>query len=606
MHRARRCLPIAIALVVLTVAPVGAAGWRAMGGLEPDTAQDAGGMFSEPDTTIDGRRVYFHGFEAVASTALNPNVATIGSRLAPAPAAHHRALLGVWKDCNLDGYVGQAESAILDYRAELLLDVTLCPPMPGATTPVHNDGRWVNELLMIGMVDPCERELDSIRTAVCPGVTAFANNERVLYSSDTYVWADLGAPGSIPRAECILAPPPRGTTTGTGATIAYLDCQGERGLARQLNAADPDGALGLRFDDPERPEDSDSALNQRFPLTPFASEDGPGVLGDDPERRSFTLWDCSDPKGTDLRHPDGPTSIGVVDPSGGRLAAETFPWVIPYVITGVGFADEDGDPSTAGVLRVHVTDENGSIVTAPAADPSVDDPTWSSWSALAAAADGPQGDCDAETGTPLDAAYLGDELENAHAPVKEARKDRPSFTFVFYDGHRGINPSLDPTLGATTPSDGGLSAFDHDRTGDGPMWNATAPAEEDPQLVSRDDLRPAPARYVTYYAHIGADVLDSGVELPLATPRVYGAENCGANTDGIHLGWVCDADLWWKDADGSDATPRYVRGERIGRVPGDLYHMRDVDCYDGEVVRGAGLHASLQDASSEPACSTEA
>ena len=137
------------------------------------------------------------------------------------------------------------------------------------------------------------------------------------------------------------------------------------------------------------------------------------------------------------------------------------------------------------------------------------------------------------------------------------------------------------------------------------MWSATVQAEQDPQLVSRKDLGPAPPRYVTYYAHLGVDVRDMGIAIPPAGERVYGAENCGASVDGIHRGWQCDPDLWWKDAQGGDAVPRYARGERIGRLPGDTYHVRDVDCYDGEVLRGLGLHASLQDASGAPPCSTE-
>lgn len=592
-----------LAVLLVLAAPLGAAEWRAAGGLEPDTGYDlAGNMFLEPDRDLGGQRVYFHGFEALPQTSVNPNLAATGSRIAPAPATHHRAILGVWKDCNGDGYIGMAESALQDYHVELLLGDPTCPPTPGATEPVHNDGQWVNELLTLGMVDPCERAPDATRELACPDVDAFANNERVIYSDDTYVWADLGAPGSTPAAECILAPPPRGTTTGTGATLGYLDCQGERGLARQVNALDADGSLGLRFDDPARPEESDSALNQRFPVTPFGTPMQPGLLSE--ETPSVTVWDCSEPKAVDARSPTGPTSVPVTDPSGGRLAAETFPWVIPYTITGVGFEDEDGDAATPGVLRVPVTDDEGTLVHAPAAEPSLHEPTWSAWAALVALEDGAAGDCDPETASTLDGASPQAALENEQASVQEARKDRPSFTFLFFDGHRGINPSVDEHLGATTPSDGGTSAFDHDRNGDGPMWSATVQAEQDPQLVSRKDLGPAPPRYVTYYAHLGVDVRDMGIAIPPAGERVYGAENCGANVDGIHRGWQCDPDLWWKDAQGGDAMPRYARGERIGRLPGDTYHVRDVDCYDGEVLRGLGVHASLQDTSGVPPCST--
>ena len=173
----------------------------------------------------------------------------------------------------------------------------------------------------------------------------------------------------------------------------------------------------------------------------------------------------------------------------------------------------------------------------------------------------------------------------------QARKDRPSFTFTFYDGHRGFHPSLDPHLGATAPSDGGTMALDHGRGGDGPIWSALAPTEQDPLLVDRDELEPKGAVYFTYYAHLGEAAFQ--LELPNAIARAYGEENCGTATSGIENGWVCDAALWWRDVDGSDATPRYAQGQRIGRLPGDPYHLRDVDCYDGELMRGTGVHASL-------------
>ncbi|HVM45985.1 MAG TPA: hypothetical protein VM582_08635, partial [Candidatus Thermoplasmatota archaeon] len=198
----------AVLMVLLLALPVAGAQWRAVGGLEPDTPEDVehGRMFDRP---LPGR-VYFQAFVALPETSSNPNVALLGTRVLPAPAAHHRALLGIWTDCNGDGYIGNAESALQDYSARLLLDSARCPAEVYRGFPIHNDGQWVSELLMIGMVDPCEHEPERAVRDAC-GVDAFAPNERVFYVDHTFVWGDLGAPGSIPRAECILAPLPRGT-----------------------------------------------------------------------------------------------------------------------------------------------------------------------------------------------------------------------------------------------------------------------------------------------------------------------------------------------------------------------------------------------------------
>lgn len=594
---------LVLASVLASLAPTAASTWYGPGTAEPDTHYDAahGSMFDAADTAESGQRVYFNAFQALPQTSLNPNLAATGSRVLPAPAAHHRAILGIWKDCNRDNYIGLAESAVQDYRSELLVDSTICPRTTYAGLPVHNDGEWVSELLTIGMVDPCEYPAQAWR-AECRGITPFALNERVVYDNGTFVWGDVGAPGSIPPAECAILPLPRGSTTGTGALLGYADCQGDRGVARTVNRVDEDGSLGLRFDDEARPGESDSLLNAPFPVTPFGRPGQPGLLERDTEARTFTAWDCSDPKGgADVRDPTGraPRSIVLVDPSGGRLTGPQF----PQVILGVYFRDEDGDPSTAGTITVPLTDAEGSYAWAPAVRPGTGDPTASSaWASASAAADGPNGDCDPEKANAMDGAHPGARLESETAGAQAGRKDRTSFVFTFYDGHRGINPNLDPRTGPTTPSDGGLFYTDHDRGGDGPMWNATFQTDQDPQLVRRDTLGPTPAAYFTYYVRLSLELRSSGIEVPGSGTYVYGAQNCEGLWAGERNGWVCDPALWWRTPDGQDARPRYASGDLLGAVPGDAYTMRDVDCYDGTLAAAVPVKASLAQLSEEGPC----
>ncbi|HEX2021811.1 MAG TPA: hypothetical protein VHH36_03810 [Candidatus Thermoplasmatota archaeon] len=598
-----RAAPVAALLALLVALPTTLASWKGPGTVEPDTDDDLahGSMFPEPDWSPNAavRKVYFNAFQALPGTSANPNAAALGTRIQPAPAAHHRAILGVWKDCNKDGYIGHAESAVQDYRVELLNVSGVCQPQAYAGFPVHNDGAWVSELLAIGMVDPCEFQDEPTRRARCGNMPAFAKNERVHYSNDTYVWGDAGTPGAAPVTACSVLPMPRGAADGTGALVGYADCYGERNLADTINFLDRQAGIGLGFEDPARPEESASPLNQPLPVTLFGRPGQAGLLEADAQERSVTLWDCSQPKGgADARDPQGPRDVAVADPSGGKLGADAFPWVIVYAMTGVGFRDEDRDPATPGVLRAPLTDEEGSYAWAPAPAPGLDDPAASWWAGLDHAADGPNGDCDPGTPGSIAPFHPGDEIESGQGPVRETVKDRPSYTFAFYDGHRGVNPNIDHLLGPTAPSDGGLFYTDHDRSGDGPLWSALAEAPQDPQLVNRNDLGPTPARHFTYYAHVGSD-LRASVTLPLSTHSIYGVEACGAGT-APRGGWICDPEAWWKGRFGEDERPRYAQGGTLGRAVGDFYHMRDVDCYDGRVA--AGVHASLAQASGEPTC----
>lgn len=568
-------------LPLLLLLPVADAAWRGAGGLEPDTFEDVRDlmMHTEPYDGSDPafRPVYFQGFVAVTETSTNPNVALLGSRIVPAPSLHHRAILGVWVDCNADGYIGEAESALGDYPAARGSEAR-CPTKTYSGYPIHNDGIFVTELLAIGMVDPCEYETSADVRASC-GVDAWAPNERVFYANWTFVWADVGAPGSVPRAECILTPLPQGTTTGTGPMIDWADCQSRRGVRSAID----DAGLGGQV---ERP----------FPVTPFGSGTRPGLLQDDTDKASATVWDCDARPIAVVRDPHGYREIAQTDPTG-QLHAERFPLVIAYTVTGVGFVDEDRDPSTPGVFRRALTDPSGAYANVPAIAPGSVDPTASWWVAAERAVDGPAGDCDATTGSALSGHYPGRAIESDAAPILEARKDRPSATFTFYDGHRGLHPQIDERTSRMTPSDGGTTALDHGgpppyhRGGDGPMWSALAPAEQDPLILDRETLDVAPALYFTYYAHIGPDA--RSLDLPSDLLRPYGRENCGDKESGVHNGWVCDKALWWRTADGSDVTPTYALGHRLGRVVGDEYQMRDVDCYDGQLARGVPVYASL-------------
>ncbi|HUR68333.1 MAG TPA: hypothetical protein VM370_03745 [Candidatus Thermoplasmatota archaeon] len=594
MRRAVLLVAVSLGVTLGLAAPSGAATWMAAGGLEPSTALDraSGLMFSDPDMGSGPAQVYFQAFQSVDELTLDPNLAALDGRVLPPGPAHHRAMLGHWKDCNRDGYVGLAESAIQDYASALLLDTTVCPP--GGE---YNSGGWVSEMIGIGMVDPCEFSLPEVRARDCGGLAEFHLNERVLYANHTMVWGDAGLPDDVPGVECTSAPLPPGTTSGTGALLSYADCQDGRLVARSVNDADPDGALGLRFEDETHPERSSSALNVPFPVSLFGSAEHAGILESDSAAPAATVWDCGAPRATDVPDPTGGalSEIVVSDPTGGALTGRQP--ALPVVGVLEPFPDDDGDGTTPGRHHQPITD-HGSLVWAPALAPTIGDPTASWWDAVELALDGPRGDCNAGTPSALRPARPAPLAEGGAVPLDEARKDRASIAFTFYDGHRGLNENVDFLLGPNTPADGGLLYFRHGRGGDGPLWSADAPSVNEPQIVTRGDVGFTGAQYWTYYAKLGDDAFNAGVKAPLGSlPQIYGREACGSFTSGIHHGWDCDATTWWLDGRGRDVRPRYFQGEPYAPVPGESYHLRDADCYDGHV--GLGLFASLAILASE-------
>ncbi len=261
-------------LVVTLLAPLATAEWSARGTREPDTAWDieAQRMWLDPDTTPDTntQRVYFNVFPTLGSTHLNPNLALTGSSILPAPV-NFWAILGTWKDCNGDGYVGMREGALQEYRAELLPADNPCPSNPPRDprelSPSHNDGLWVRELHWIG-----------------PG----SQNPGKIRDDGARVWGDWGLPDERAAPICPLAPPPPNTTRSTGGLLRSADCLFAGRFVAIINkAAFAAGQSHLGFGDapPGRPDQSASPLNQK---NPYGDASGAPLV---------TVFDCSTPLG---------------------------------------------------------------------------------------------------------------------------------------------------------------------------------------------------------------------------------------------------------------------------------------------------------------------
>lgn len=185
----RTCLVAAI--LVVPSSPVGAT-WYSPGGFEPDTPQDVaqGFMFLEPDVGAGGLdSVYFNvvvageNWPTVRNSNPNrlglfipPNLAALQTRMYT-PEAIMGAYLGLWKDCNRDGYIGSMTGGLVVYPSALLPADDVCR----YGTEHHSDGE-VHEFLPIVPVSTGDPRL------------------REIVDPSAVVWGDWGLPGQ-PRPD---------------------------------------------------------------------------------------------------------------------------------------------------------------------------------------------------------------------------------------------------------------------------------------------------------------------------------------------------------------------------------------------------------------------
>ena len=593
--RHQRTLSLVIGALFLAL-PVASATWYNAGSYEPDTKYDTSGgwMHLEADDSPDAsvRQVYFNVYPTYYLTATNANVGALGTGVRQVNLVHYYANLGVWKDCNLDGYIGMAESAVDAYRAELLPENHVCPA--DADNPLsHNDGTWVWEMIAIGNLPD-------------------NNTAPMIVDTDVAVWGDIGEPGRVPGTSCPLAPLPHGTSAGTGAFIRWADCLANFRITETVNALDPNGSLGLGFkcdgmtdeECAKNPQQSRSLLNQELPESLFGNPrtKETGTLQKDPENEgetAFTTWDCRQ-RGVVLRDPTGEegergslSNWTVTDPTGGSLS--------------IVF----GPDNQAGAS---IADEEGVYAWTATPAPDVNDPTWSVAAGLNQTADGTSltGECDPQDGRAneynatheLVFFYADGDFEGtAQAPGKnQADNDftyadgstDETYTGDIYAGDTKVLSNV--TTGERTPGHYGPgNTLLRNRWTSGSVWVYYVP-----QTVNDETLEPDDADWWTFYARVGDAAINAhGLALPAGTAKgTYGSLNCpvigaGAEKAG---GWECDPAKWYLDPQGKDISEPQM--QRVGAQ----YNLMDVDCFDGRILQGAA-HASLAPLSEGGVCS---
>lgn len=537
---------LAIVLVATALAAPLAAAWAGKGQVEPDTALDRSGGFAWLDADVTpgarGNRLYFNAFTVqnggygAHGFTINPNFATLETQKQGWPG-QVAAMLGVWKDCNRDGYVGMGDNGLFEYRAELLMgDASVCPvsdpgPVPRDATshsyvPTHNDGQWVREFLPLG---PDERP------AHLPDVNPFDLND-----NEARVWADWNKPGDLPPGtRCNLVFVPQGTYSTTGGMLAYADCLDDFAVTDVWNAYAPDGtpAGQLTFNDAPRDQGrSASALNR------------PNPWGR-PEDASFAqAFDCAQPQAAHQKVPGTTHEVGVSRPRSS-----------PTVGTS---------GSVAGTLNA----------TATAMDDCDRSDNDGEWEAQPAAA--PYG------------------LEDAGIRNSAGPKDQSDFPLAYSEGQRPAGALTPSQLGRADPKDQGTRAYDSEGLW---LSGTRVAEDRNPYVnrASVRGNAAMPVQYVTAYAYVGGAAVSAySLRLnPTGATGAYGTESCGSTIGpgaAPRNGWQCDPTRWSHAC----ASTYTCIGSIAGRADVDVsvdvghaYQIRDVDCYDASAapLREQGL-----------------
>lgn len=575
----QRSIIAAVAASVALAAPLGAAApWMSYGDYEPNTVLDDPGLNWASPPPAGELRIYFNAYSTatdgvVMGSGYNPNVAAARTHVEPVGNEQQWALLGVWTDCNGDGYVGHAESAFREYPSALLLDDERCapqqtasgtcwhsrsgsPPPPCAPWPAtwNNVNGWVQELIPIGNGE------------------ATSGDMRVIKDVRAAVWGDYGKPNVITSdaGTCAISPWPRGTAQSTGGILTYVDCG--NGLLEAWNTPWQDehrvlgetvpGAgdvAGLRFDDP-----NDGTSNELGQQPTFGDESSENAI--------VHAGDCSDPDNYLLRFDELPVAPPAVAAWGEGIRSPDTTYLNPNgnVAGTVNYTMESGF-----VAQEQTDDEDGASST-------------------------PNCDFHDDRGSDLYGLVEGD-----FTSVSAADKREADWNFAFTTMTRGGVPlgvigtatpaSNDGGAAGGAPSDAGLEPFNNacgigcqqsewfggsTNAGKLPQTFATRGtlAEGDIQVIIDE------AYWLTFYAYV-----DTAKSIA-ATPGGQGFYTpCGDQDTGLLNGWNCDAGLWNLNPDGTRPTDPY----QTLAFPNKLYDFLDVDCYDGSVTPVEGTTVPL-------------
>ena len=560
-----RSISITLIAVALLAAPTGLAQWSSYGDREPNTPYDKTNFMFQDPTVSGAPRIYFNAF-ATTWTFVNPNVAALGTRQENAPIESNFAILGIWRDCNGDNYIGMAEGALREYDSLLLTDATICPPASGSPDEwdgvSHNYNGWVSEFVPIAN-DQIDTEWDV----------------RQLHDPEVMIWGDFGQPddsSEIAGGTCAIRPLPRGTLQSTGAALNYADCfGGANGFYELVNFATRDEIRLLGQDLPGAGDPAGLSVENDDDGRGHPVWDRPTLGSEDAEYSAVRAWDCSGEtiRVGDYANSTAPGHDESVPDDTPVLNARGAVWAVhdiyqyPVNTNPVGNTEDPTVPAT-----VNETYEGGFE------------------------------DCDYSNDRGADVYGLA---EGDFVGVPATGKNAADWNFEYGSSGRGryvnfgedlngdgtnetIDNPLRPGLAGANQY-GGVGAsptFSAEWFGGSNLVKSGGPNTVATRANLRDGtVNPGPddAYWLTFYAFVGSASTDAGYRLPGGTGK-YGAAQCGLNTSGIRNGWECDATQWNLNADGSP-----IASDVKLAAPGQTYNLRDVDCQDGGNDLGVGL-----------------
>ena len=559
-HKIPKIALASVALMMLS--QTGASTWYDHGTHEPDNALDHSSLMWTDPPAAGEMKVYFNAWTGMAYGAfgggsISPNLGTFETANEAPTLEYHMAILGVWVDCNGDGYVGLAETAQQEYPAALLSSTTACPAATGDpnvwTAGAHNYNGWVSEYVPIGGIDTTPLN--------------DANDSRTYRDPDAMIWGDNGRPDDAATAggSCATAPQPRGTWQSTGGFLTYADCS--PGLMERWN----------------------EAFNGRR----FAGQDIPGAIGlvdmvglDGSTLQQFVFEDDDNASGSWMDHP----TFGSEDT---QYSAVTVADCEGDDIVRVGdVINSTAPPEVSSQLGPAV--HNAAV---PAVDPrtgNTANPT------VPATLNRTQEDltenCDTSDDNGHDfygnnyVFYFGETDFNS---VSTANKRSASWNLAFANGVRDPTIANLPANQGPTPGSpvfGGRAGFMvyQSPATSGSVWSSPSILLKAGPRILRTDLNEGTAEInfptnFTFYAYVGPATIARGFALPGGSGE-YASAQCGDFNEGIHNGWNCDGSTWYLNPDGSP-----VPEPRPFARPGQKYQLRDTDCYDGRNNLGVPL-----------------
>ncbi|MEA3198667.1 MAG: hypothetical protein QOE90_95 [Thermoplasmata archaeon] len=561
----------AVAVAAAMCVPAGVASWGSWGGSEPNTKYDDGSYnyLSAPGSATD--HVYFNTFEVglLAGAPANP-APGLGSRLQPAVTESWAALMGVWVDCNGDGFIGLATTGQVEYRADVsaaaghAVSTTLCPDVTDSAAnagKIHNHGGWITELI------PIAPGVDASYGHQTADDMANVSNYRMIVDPSAKIWGDGGQPGAAfaGSAGCTYIFG-SGQPQHTGGVLTHVNC-----LTGAFSRAD-----------------ATLAAHDLPTIEPLYAPGGPADVqqpGGEESQNSIVSgeFDCSAPPAVDEhRTVDDPT--GIVGPS-----------YVNVTVYQPGTPSVNPSGNVPGTIN-ETNEELGPTITGDDCNPSddyghdtygaVEEPGTDSGSATVKDSSdfyftfgqpGGRGSCDTQTPTQF--------------------TDSLTSWFVQFGGDGLGLPGVDepvivPGVTCGQPTDAGAPAV---------MWPASEPSDAWQEFyiivpypgtstgavrvntessMPSATVTPTPAAWDSWYAFTGA----SGVTTPGAS--TYGTEPCEANIGAgapADHGWNCDPAAWNVDAATGQKVADY---QQLGAV-GDTYNLRDVDCTDNTVLSGS-------------------